>query len=114
MSDKVYDQQGRWRNKPVGFHMSPEENETLDAAVRLSGMSKQDYIINKLLDRSVVVQGNPKVYIELKREMERIKEELEKIGTGETISKDTLDVIELITNIMDGMREESDWSGDVE
>ena len=51
MSLKVYDGKGRWRNKTVAFRISPEEDEQLEIAVRLSGL----YIIQQLQDRSVVV-----------------------------------------------------------
>lgn len=40
MSAKCLDQQGRWRNKVVAFRMSPEEDELLETAVRLSGLTK--------------------------------------------------------------------------
>ena len=43
MSAKCLDQQGRWRNKVVAFRMSPEEDELLETAVRLSGLTKQEY-----------------------------------------------------------------------
>ena len=33
MSKKVFDTQGRWRNKIVAFRMSPEENAMLDNLV---------------------------------------------------------------------------------
>ena len=39
--ERVLDQQGRWRNKVVAFRMSPEENEVLEAKVKLSGLTKQ-------------------------------------------------------------------------
>ena len=38
MSIKVLDRQGRWRNKIVSFRVSPEEDEQLEVAVRLSGL----------------------------------------------------------------------------
>ena len=41
MSAKCLDQKGRWRNKVVAFRMSPEEDELLETAVRLSGLTKQ-------------------------------------------------------------------------
>ena len=44
MSAKCLDQQGRWRNKVVAFRMSPEEDELLETTVRLSGLTKQEYI----------------------------------------------------------------------
>ena len=42
--ERVLDQQGRWRNKVVAFRMSPEEDEVLEAKVKLSGLTKQEYI----------------------------------------------------------------------
>ena len=70
MSAKCLDQQGRWRNKVVAFRMSPEEDELLETAVRLSGLTKQEYIIRRLQEKEVVVTGNPKVYKALKKELE--------------------------------------------
>ena len=58
MSVKVLDRQGRWRNKIVAFRVSPEEDEQLEAAVRLSGLTKQDYIIRRLQEKEIVVVGN--------------------------------------------------------
>lgn len=45
MSQKALDRHNRWRSKTVAFRMSPEENEQLDIAVRLCGLTKQDYIM---------------------------------------------------------------------
>ena len=44
MSRKVMDCCNRWRSTTVSFRMSPEEDALLDSMVRLSGMTKQDYI----------------------------------------------------------------------
>ena len=62
MSVKNLDQQGRWRNKMVAFRVSPEEDALIESAVRMTGLTKQDYITRRLTHREVVVQGNPKVY----------------------------------------------------
>ena len=42
MSAKALDKKGRWRNKTVAFRVSPEEDEQVETAVRLSGLTKQD------------------------------------------------------------------------
>ena len=63
--ERVLDQQGRWRNKVVAFRMSPEEDEVLEAKVKLSGLTKQEYIIRRLTDREITVvatQGSTKPY----------------------------------------------------
>ena len=106
MSLKVYDGQGRWRNKTVAFRISPEEDEQLETAVRLSGLTKQDYIIRRLQDRTVIVQGNPRVYKALRNELAAVLEELQRIGSGDSADKDLLAIIHLIATIMDGMKEE--------
>ena len=106
MSLKVYDGQGRWRNKTVAFRISPEENEQLETAVRLSGLTKQDYIIRRLLCLDVVVQGNPRVYKALRNELAAVLEQLQRIGSGDLVDEDLLDTIHIIAAILDGMKEE--------
>ena len=65
--EKTLDRQGRWRSKTVAFRVSPEENNQLEMKVRLSGMTKQDYIVSRLTDREIRVDGNPRVYKALKK-----------------------------------------------
>ena len=106
MSLKVYDGQGRWRNKTVAFRISPYEDTQLEKAVALSGLTKQDYIIRRLQNRDVIVQGNPRVHKALRNQMNEILSELQRISTGESVSADLLEIIELITVTMDGLKEE--------
>ena len=44
----------------MAFRVSPEEDELLETAVRLSGLTKQEYIIRRLQEKEIVVVGNPK------------------------------------------------------
>lgn len=104
MSLKVYDGQGRWRNKTVAFRISPEEDEQLETAVRLSGLTKQDYIIRRLQCRDVVVQGNPRVHKALRNELVAVLEELRRIASGESVETDLLDTIHLIATTMEGLK----------
>ncbi len=106
MSLKVYDGQGRWRSKTVAFRISPEEDEQLEIAVRLSGLTKQDYIIRRLQCRDVIVQGNPRVHKALRNELAAVLAELQRIASGETVSDDLMDTIHLIAETMDGMKED--------
>ena len=106
MSLKNRDNKNRWRNKTVAFRVSPEEDEQIEIAVRLSGLTKQDYITRRLLCRDVVVQGNPRFYKALRDQLATVLEELRRIGTGEPVSDELLETIELITVTMQGMRED--------
>ncbi len=67
--DKNLDYQGRWRSKTVAFRVSEEEGKLLDDCVRLSGLTKQDYIINSLLGKEIAVYGNPFVFRSLHDEL---------------------------------------------
>ena len=49
MSAKNRDNHKRYRATTVGFRVSPEESKQIDFAVSLSGITKQDYIVSKLL-----------------------------------------------------------------
>ena len=104
MSAKNRDNKNRWRNITVGFRVSPEESEQIDRAVRLSGLTKQDYITRRLLCQDVVVQGNPRVYKALKNQMADMLAELQRIEAGNNVSDDLLNIIELIAVTMDGMK----------
>ena len=106
MSAKNLDNHNRWRNKTVAFRVSPEEDEQLEIAVRLSGLTKQDYITRRLLCREVVVQGNPRVYKALRNELAAVLAELQRIEAGAGVDEELMDNIELIAAIMDGMRED--------
>lgn len=80
MSAKNRDEHNRWRNKTVAFRMSPEEAKLLDEFVKLSGLNKQDYLINRALQRTVVVQGNPRVYKALRNELIDLTNQLKNIN----------------------------------
>ena len=106
MSLKNMDNKNRWRSKTVGFRVSPEEDAQIETAVRLSGLTKQDYITRRLLCRDVVVQGNPRVYKALRDRFAAVLGELRRIEAGAGVDDEQLDTIELIAAIMDGMKEE--------
>lgn len=106
MSAKNLDNHNRWRNKTVAFRVSPEEDEQIETAVRLSGLTKQDYIARRLLCRDVVVQGNPRIYKALRNELAAVLDELRRIEAGAAVDGELMDTIELIAAIMDGMRED--------
>ena len=107
MSLKNMDNKNRWRSKTVGFRVSPEEDAQIETAVRLSGLTKQDYITRRLLCRDVVVQGNPRVYKALRNQFTAVLDKLRRIEAGAGVDGELLDTIELIATIMDGMKEEN-------
>ena len=106
MSAKNLDNHNRWRNKTIAFRVSPEENKQIDAAVRLSGLTKQDYITRRLLDRAVVVQGNPRVYKALRDQLAAVLKELRRIEARGGVGDELLATIDLISVTLGGMKED--------
>jgi len=106
MSTKNRDRQQRWRCVTVGFRMSKEESDQLNRLVALSGMTKQDYIIDRLLNRAVVVVGNPRVHKALKDQMTDILQELERITTASEMTPDLCELIQFVSTIYSEMEHE--------
>ena len=107
MSAKNLDSKGRFRARTIGFRVSPEEDQLINSAVALSGLTKQDYITRRLTDREVVVQGNPRVFKALRNQLAAVLDELRRIEAGAGVDDDLLDVIGMIAAIMNGMKEET-------
>ena len=107
MSMKNRDNHNRWRNKTVAFRVSPEEDAQIETFVKLSGLTKQDYITRRLICKDVVVQGNPRVYKALRDQLATVLDELRRIEAGSSVNDELLDVIEMIATIVDGMKEEN-------
>ncbi|MGI5878241.1 MAG: plasmid mobilization protein [Christensenellales bacterium] len=101
MSEKRVDNHNRFRSLTVAFRASPEENEQINVAVSLSGLSKQDYIISKLLDRTIHVQGNCKVHRAVYDRLTEVLTELQRIQDGSQIGDELMDNISLIANLVD-------------
>lgn len=104
---KTLDEKGRWRSLTVAFRMSPEENADLNTRVKLSGLTKQDYIIRRLAERDVVVQGNPRVYKALRNQMTAILEELRRIENAGGADGEFLALLRLVTDTVNEMKEEA-------
>ena len=108
MSLKNRDEHNRWRNKTVAFRVSPEEDKQIETYVRLSGLTKQDYITRRLTHRDIVVQGNPRVFKALRNQLADLLSELQRIEAGGDVNDELLDLIEMIADILGGLKEESE------
>lgn len=103
--EKTLDNKGRWRNLIISFQMSPQERDDLNVRVKLSGLTKQDYIIKRLSERDVIVQPNTRVYKALRNQMAEILEELKRIDNGAGIDSDLLDIIQMTVQTYNGLAE---------
>ena len=90
----------------MAFRVSEEEAVLIDREVALTGLTKQEYITRRLLNRDVVVQGNPRVFKALRNQMGEMLEELRRIEKYSEDNEELLYTIRMIASIMDGMKEE--------
>ena len=103
MSEKARDPKGRWRSVSVCFRVSPEENKFINSLVKLSGLTKQEYLARRVMQKDVVVQGNPRVYKALKNQLEQLHTDLAHLSNAADVKdelRDLLDVVAMICNDM--------------
>ena len=54
------------------------------------------------------MQGNPRVFKALRNQLAEVLAELQRIESGGTVNDEQLDLIEMIADILGGMKEESE------
>ena len=100
MTEKKTDKKGRFRNKIVALRVSEAESEMINRMVSISGMSKQDYIINKLTNKDIVVEGSIRTFNGIKTQLAYINEELERIGKINEEHEEVFELLKIITEIL--------------
>lgn len=102
MSQRSLDSKQRWRCKTVAFRVSPEEAELLDRYVYLSGMTKQEYLVHRVLQQKVVVHGNSRIYKALRDTLSDVLAELKRIEALDSDNGELLNTINFMTQLMIG------------
>lgn len=100
MSEKRLDAKNRYRNVVVAFRMSPEEAQELNVKVSLSGLSKQDYIIQCLLKHEIRVVGGMKVAKKVQVHLDTILEELQTLDEADRDVEELLVPLKHVLDIL--------------
>lgn len=100
------DKHNRWRNVTVAFRMSPEEDQQLETLVKLSGLTKQDYIISRVLEKDIVVMGNPRVHKALREQFTAVLDELRRLDNGDEMQPELNENIRFMAAIMNGLKDD--------
>lgn len=103
MSVRNNDRCGRWRNRTVAFRASDEEARELDALVALSGLTKQDYIMRRLLCRDVVVVPSSRVLRAMEDVSREVLEELRRLDDAREAPLELREVIGVLTRTLEGL-----------
>lgn len=106
MSEKNRDDKNRWRNITVAFRMSPEENEELTQRVKMCGYkTRQEYIIQSVLNQKIVATGNPLMLVSFRQNLQRIEAELERLQNISEMDAELLTPIRTMLEILEAFRE---------
>lgn len=100
MSKRNQDNHNRFRSKTIAFRVSPEEDEQINIAVSLTGMTKQDFIISKLLDRTIYVQASCKVHRAVYDRLTDVLEQLTRLSNASELDDELEDNISLVSGII--------------
>lgn len=105
MTQKNKDFQGRFRNKIIAFRVSPEENEILNAKVKMSGLTKQDYLIACSTDKEITVQPNSYVYKSLKNQLQVFMKRFRELSSLDDLTLDEAVILETLLLTINGLKE---------
>ena len=99
MSKKNLDPQGRMRSKTVAFRMSPEEADLLQRYADMSGMTKQDYLISRVLQREVTVIPNKRMQLYMEENMLYVFKELRRLDAVQVLPQDLSELVGMLAGI---------------
>ncbi len=106
MSERNNDRSGRWRNKTIAFRMSEEEAVQLDILVSISGLTKQDYITSKLLNREVRVIPSSRIQLNLQSTMRQLLDRLSSTDQA-ALTQEVQESIVTLIGVLASLGEES-------
>lgn len=88
--------------------MSPEEADLLQRMADASGMTKQDYLIERALCREVTVIPNKRMRRYMEERMLFVYKELGRIESGGVIPEELADLVRMLGGVFAGLGREID------
>lgn len=79
MTERNNDRSGRFRSRFIGLRASDEEAALIAHMAQIAGTCKQDYILSRALERTVVVEPSVKVEKALRNRLEALCDELSRM-----------------------------------
>lgn len=93
----------RKRNRYVNFRVTSEEYEMLNDKVKMSGLLKQDYIIQAVLKHRVVTIGNIKSFTVIKERLKSINDKLNDLECNAVIDERDIESLKTIVKMINGL-----------
>ena len=105
MSAKNLDRKKRWRNITIAFRVSEEENERINKLVKMSGMTKQEYITTRLENESMTIVVNNRIYLHISTILRSIYSELCRLSAPSELPEELQEHLSLISNFISDVNE---------
>ena len=106
MSNKVYDKKNRWRGVTVSFRASAEESELLSRKAYLCGITKQQYIIDRLLEDKVRMVVNRKVLHRLAERLDILTAAVQTEANSNVLDDVSVEELKFILRLISEIRQE--------
>lgn len=102
---KKKDEHNRKRDIIVNFRMSPEERAELEQRILLSGMKKQDYMIQSSLRQKIEIVANRKMLMDIQGRMDEIETELKRVTSADALDMEKLAGLKMIAELFQAVNE---------
>lgn len=96
MSKKNLDSKGRLRSRIVAFRVSDSEADQLNRAVALSGLTKQDFIIKCLGERSFEVHASTRMRKAFRELVGEVVAELRRLRRAGDMGEELVETLETL------------------
>lgn len=96
-------EKNRYRNVIMNFRVTQEEKECIESRISLSGLNKQDYFIQSLMNQRVVCHGNIRMFNAVEKRLLEIEEKLRDIQ-GLEVDENILVSLRMILELYAGAK----------
>lgn len=105
MTAKNKDSKNRWRDVTIGFRVSEAEAKHIDDLTKISGMTKQDYILARLHDEDIVIVAGSRTFVTLKNMLGDIGDRLEAMTKEKGLQYETIhEDLSLVCGVLSQMK----------
>lgn len=91
------------RNKIMNFYVTEEEKEKIEIRMKLSGLTKQEFYVQSMMNQKVICIGNIKTFDEMKKQLLQIGEYLKNITSDSQLDNNVLENLRMILELYHGV-----------
>ena len=92
--------EARRRSKTISFWVTPGQAAEIDEMAKMSGLTKQDYLLTRALEREVVIVPSSRVVRNLKERSERIASKREGLSCASEMDEHLLGELRWLAGLM--------------